>query len=158
MVRDNNLSEIRSKAGKKGGKETTKKKEDFASDFAQAKVQANTENEIVIEDVNINNNIYSFIEENFGRTLSSIEYQEIGNWEDNELTRYAIQQSVLNGKYNIKYIQTILRSYKTKNITTIQQAQEDEDNFKIKKDKQYRTSSDRTQEVFDRFLKGEEHD
>ncbi len=36
----------------------------------------------------INNiNIYTYIEENFGRTLSPIEYEEVSMWEDNELTR-----------------------------------------------------------------------
>ena len=32
----------------------------------------------------------------------------IKEWNDNELTRYAIKQAVLNGKYNVKYINTII--------------------------------------------------
>lgn len=89
-----------------------------------------------IEDnINENNssNIYDFIEENFGRTLSPIEYEQISDWIDTELTRYAIKQAVLNGKYNIKYINTILNSYKNKSITSVQQAQEDELRFKQNK-------------------------
>lgn len=56
MVRDADLSEKRSKAGKDGGDATQKKnqdapkrpkkKDDFATEFAKAKVEANTENEI----------------------------------------------------------------------------------------------------------------
>ena len=48
------------------------------------------------------NNIFSLIEKNFGRTLNSIEIEEIKSWEDNELTRYAIKVAVLKNKYNIK--------------------------------------------------------
>jgi hypothetical protein len=49
MVRDNEISTLRSKAGKKGGLKTQLKKgkntDNFASHFAKAKVQANTEDE-----------------------------------------------------------------------------------------------------------------
>lgn len=80
-----------------------------------------------------NNSIYDFVEQNFGRTLNGIEIEMIKEWEDNELTRYAIKQAVLNGKYNIKYINTILVSYKNNSIITVQQAQEEEERFKNKK-------------------------
>lgn len=90
--------------------------------------------------VNVNVNgyvkdIYSFIEENFNRTLSPIEYEEISTWEDNELTRYAIKLSVLNGACSIKYISSILNSYKQKNIKTVLDAQKDEIKFKNKNPK-----------------------
>lgn len=79
--------------------------------------------------------IYDFLEQNFGRTLNSIEIEMIKEWNDNELTRYAIKQAVLNGKYNVKYINTILVNYKNNSITTVQQAQEDEKKFKIRNKK-----------------------
>ena len=69
------------------------------------------------------NNIFTFIESNFGRTLNSIEYEIISNWEDNELTRYAIKQAVLNQAYSVKYIDTILENYKIKGIKTVVDAQ-----------------------------------
>ena len=87
----------------------------------------------VIVNVNnnkINNSLYDFIEENFGRTLSPIEYEEISTWKDNELTRYAIKETVLNGKYNIKYIKSILNSFEKNNIQTVKQAQEETTRFK----------------------------
>ena len=91
------------------------------------------------KDIDISSNsLYDFVEENFGRTLSSVEYEEISNWEDNDLTRYAIKQAILNSAYSIKYINTILSSYKKKNIQTVQQAQEDEKKFKASKDKPYK--------------------
>ena len=86
--------------------------------------------------------IYDFLEQNFGRTLNSIEIETIREWNDNELTRYAIKQAILNGKYNIKYINTILVNYKNNSITTVQQAQEEEKMFKSRKEiKKSRTSA-----------------
>lgn len=86
--------------------------------------------------------IYDFLEQNFGRTLNSIEIEMIKEWNDNELTRYAIKQAVLNGKYNVKYINTILVNYRNNSITTVQQAQEEEKMFKNKKEiKKSRTSA-----------------
>ena len=86
--------------------------------------------------------IYDFLEQNFGRTLNSIEIEMIREWNDNELTRYAIKQAVLNGKYNVKYINTILVNYRNNSITTVQQAQEEEKMFKSKKEiKKSRTSA-----------------
>ena len=69
------------------------------------------------------NKLFIFVEENFGRTLAPLEYEEIRNWKDNDLTRYAIKQAILNGKYNIKYISRILSAYERENIKTVQQAQ-----------------------------------
>ena len=86
--------------------------------------------------------IYDLLEQNFGRTLNGIEIEMIKEWNDNELTRYAIKQAVLNGKYNVKYINTILVNYKNNSITTVQQAQEEEKAFKNKKEtKKSRTSA-----------------
>ena len=73
-------------------------------------------NNIYNNNNNIEKNIFTFIEENFGRTLSPIENEEISTWNDNELTRYAIKQAVLNGKYNIKYISKILYEYEKQHI------------------------------------------
>jgi len=92
--------------------------------------------DVDVVDYNNTNNLYNYIEENFGRTLSPIEYEEVGMWEDNELTRYAISQSVLNGKYNIKYVSRILDNYKKNGIITVQQAQQAEENFKNGKSKE----------------------
>ena len=83
--------------------------------------------------------IYDFLQEN-GFVLAPIHYEIISEWEDNELTRYAIKQAVLNNKYNIKYIQSILNSYKRANIKTIQQAKEQEEEFS--KNKNYKKEND----------------
>ena len=113
----------------------------------------NTPIEEKLKDNNINNNIkinntfnsssntiYDYLEENFGRALSSVEFEEISTWEDTELTRYAIKQAVLNGKFNITYISRILFNYKKNNIQTVQQAQLEEQRFRDLKNNFYNTN------------------
>lgn len=96
----------------------------------EQQMNTNNKDNKVNNNINIyNTTILDFVEENFGRTLSPIEYEEISSWKDNELTRYAIKQSILNGKYNIKYINGILNSYKKNNIKTVQDAQKQEEEF-----------------------------
>lgn len=100
-----------------------------------------------------NNNIYEFVENNFGRTLNAIEYEEISKWEDNELTRYAIKQAILKGKYAIKYISTVIDNYKKNNIITIQQAQQQEQDYKNKKDGTKMTAQEKRFEMYKRLEK-----
>ena len=112
------------------------------------------------ENNNTSSSLVFFVEENFGRTLSPIEYEEILKWEDTELTRYAIKQAITTNKCSVKYILRILNAYERENVKSVQQAQERERQYieakREKRYKQYKTSSERTQEVFERFLaKGE---
>lgn len=79
--------------------------------------------------------LYTFVEQSFAKTLSPVEYEEISNWEDNPVTRYAIKQAALNGASGIKYIEAILKSYKKKKITTLEQAERDTEQFKQRKSK-----------------------
>lgn len=79
------------------------------------------------------NNIFGFVEENFGRPLSPIEYEEISSWKDTDLTRYAVRQAILNGKYSIKYISKILYEWKKKKIRTVQEAQKNEEEWNQRK-------------------------
>ena len=62
-------------------------------------------------------------------------------WPDNELTRYAIKQAVLNGKYTIKYISRIIDAYERENIQTVQQAQERERKYNEAKKKRNKPES-----------------
>ena len=84
----------------------------------------------VIVNVN-NNNLYEYIENNLGRTLSPIEYELISTWDDNELTRYAVKQTVLNRATSLKYTQAILNAYKAKGIKSVEEAEQH--NFKTSK-------------------------
>lgn len=105
----------------------------------------------------IANTIFEEIESNFGRTLSPYEIEEIKNWEDTELTRYAIKKAVLNNKFSIQYISKILYQWKKKNIRTVQEAQREEEEFQNKKKSNstrthYKSRSEREKEVFENFL------
>lgn len=111
---------------------------------------------------NSNNDLFSLIEDNFGRTLSSLEYQEICTWEDSDLTRYAIKEAVLNGKCTIGYIRGILQNYKQNNIKTVQQAEMKKEEFQRKKARPYETKQEREerefQEMLDRVIGHDEDD
>lgn len=105
--------------------------------------------------------LFSYVEENFGRTLAPLEYEEINTWKDNEVTKYAIKQAVLNGKYNIKYIARILLAYERENIVTVQQAQEREREYETmqKKNTSYQSKAIAEQNAArERFLRGEKND
>lgn len=122
---------------KNKSKNANKNKSNQNQNESKLKSDENTHQDVY---VNVNDNVYvknifSFIEDNFNRTLSPIEYEEISNWKDTELTRYAIKKSVLNGVYNINYISQILSNYKNNSINTIQQAKEAEKKFKLRGNK-----------------------
>ena len=104
------------------------------------------------------NKLFTFVEENFGRPLAPLELEEINTWKDNDLTRYAIKQAILNGKYNIKYISRILLAYERENIKTVQQDQEREREYETmrKKNTTYQSKVIEEQNAArERFLKGE---
>lgn len=84
-----------------------------------------------------NNTLFDYLQNN-GFQLSPIQYEVVQQWDDNELTRYAIKKAVLNNKFNISYIDKILTSFKKKNIKTVQQAIEDDENFENKRDLYYK--------------------
>ena len=85
------------------------------------------------------NNLENIIDymENNGFNLHPIDYEIISNWKDNELTRYAIKQAVLNQKFSTKYVDRILSSYKSKGITSISLAMKDDEDFKKSKGQKY---------------------
>lgn len=139
----------------------------------QASDNAGDNNRTILEQNNnkTNNNIpttipnrqslFELIEKNFGRTLNSIEIEELSNWEDNELTRYVIKKAVLSNVYSIRYISKVLNTYKQKGIKTIIDAEREQQRFEKERNsksngKKYKTSTERTQEVFERFLTMEE--
>ena len=122
--------------GQKGGrpKKTKNLKEPRKADNDNEYDNDNIISDVIEEQEE--DNLFSYVEKNFGRTLSPAEIETISEWEDTELTRYAIKQAMLNGAPNVKYMQAILDSYKTKNIKTVAEAQVDEKKFKQTKNQQ----------------------
>ena len=97
--------------------------------------------------------IYDFLEQNFGRTLSPTEIEKVKEWEDNELTRYAVKVAILNGVYTINYIDTIIYNWQKLGIKSVSQAQEE---TKRHRDKKISKKTDYTPEWFDVDVKKEE--
>ncbi|MDN6639964.1 MAG: DnaD domain protein [Tetragenococcus sp.] len=81
--------------------------------------------------------LYQIFEKEFGRALSPIEYQRIGQWieEDKynpDLIRLALKEAVLNQAYSLNYIDRVLLTWERKNITTEQQVEEEQKRRKRK--------------------------
>ena len=80
-------------------------------------------------------NIFSMIEQEFGRTLSPIEYEIVKAWlETNksvELISLALKESVMNGARNLRYMDTILYNWEKEGLKT----KADVENHKAKRRK-----------------------
>ena len=75
-------------------------------------------------------NIYSFLEENFGRTISSLECEKLDSWIkefDEEIVKHAIELSVMNNAKKFSYIEGILRNWKASGYKTLEDIKEYED-------------------------------
>ena len=107
------------------------------------------------EESEINADLFTFIQKAFGRTLNDIEYELINSWEDNELTRYAIKESILNGARGIRYVQTVLESWHAKGFKTIQDVKNYQEKYKRSKKNYHQTESE-LPDWFDKDLKNEE--
>ena len=111
------------------------------------------DNNIIYNNINNNNNIYDFLQKELGRTLSSTEIEKVKEWEDNELTRYAVKVAILNGAYTINYIDTIIYNWQKLGIKSVSQAQEE---TKRHRDKKISKKIDYKPEWFDTDIKKEE--
>lgn len=74
-----------------------------------------------------NSNIFEIIEKEFGRTLSTMEYEIIKAWLENkiseDLIKEAVKEATFNGVSNLRYIDKILYEWEKKGITTIQEVE-----------------------------------
>ena len=95
--------------------------------------------------------LFSFIQEAFGRTFNSVEYEFIATWEDNELTRYAVREGVLNNARSLKYVDTIIQSWKVKGFQTVAEVQAYEDSRKKQKSNAVSTG----EEILQKFEEAE---
>ena len=141
--------------GKKGGRPKKPNLKPNEKPKKSKKADNDNENENDNDNVNDTDNeddnitLFEIVEENFGRTLSPYECEEVSTWEDNDLTRYAIKQAILNRACSVKYISRILYSYKQKNILTVDEA--------IKSDNEYlKTKNNNPPEWFDKEPVNEE--
>lgn len=85
------------------------------------------------------NNLFEKFEKEFGRTLSSIEYELINAWIDSgyteEIITLALKEAVYNGVFNLKYIDRILYQWGKKGLKTKEDVENDRANFRNQKEK-----------------------
>ena len=93
--------------------------------------------------------LFTFLENAWGRTLSSFEYELLSNWKDDEITRYAIKESVKCNARSIKYVERIVENLKAKGIKTEAEAIIESDNFKSKRNK--KTNSTQRETLADKL-------
>ena len=97
------------------------------------------------EDKKIDKTIYDIFESELGRTLSSIEYELIGEWLNNnseEILRLALKEAVYNGVSNFRYIDRIIHEWNKKGIKTREDVIKNNEEFRKKK-------AEDKQELFD---------
>lgn len=78
---------------------------------------------IVNDEVEIDNNIFTIFEKEFGRTLSPLDYEIIKDWLtefSEELILLALKEAVFNGVNNLRYIDKILFEWEKSGITTVE--------------------------------------
>lgn len=108
-------------------------------------------------------NIFKYLQQAWGRTLSPYEYELLTNWTDDEITRYAIKESVKCNARSIKYVETIISNLKAKGIRTEAEAIKESDNFKLRKSRTetsvvrrtYTSSSDKLKDLERKILEEE---
>ena len=84
-------------------------------------------------------NLFSIFEQEFGRTISPMEYEIINAWKSSdfsdELIISALREATYNGVTNLRYIDKILHEWKKKGIKTSKDVELDKQNFNKKNNK-----------------------
>ena len=90
-------------------------------------------------------NVFSLFEQEFGRTLSPMEYEIINGWFDSgyseELVLLALKEATYNGVSNLRYIDKIIYEWGKKGI-------KDKDDVE-KNRKKFKSSNKKNKELFD---------
>ncbi len=81
--------------------------------------------------------IYDLFEQEFGRTLSPMEYEIIGGWRDagfeQDVISLALKEATYNGVSNLRYIDKILYEWKKKGIQTKEDVEKDRASYQAKR-------------------------
>lgn len=84
--------------------------------------ESSSSTEVGIITTTTEKNIFEFLEENFGRTISPAEYEKIIEWENvftEEIIKHAISECCLNNAKTMSYLITILQDWKIKGFTKL---------------------------------------
>jgi len=81
-------------------------------------------------------NLFDKFEQEFGRTLSPMDYEIITDWQkefNDELILLALKEAVFNGVTNLRYVDKIIRDWHKKGIKNEQDVINDKKTFQTKK-------------------------
>ncbi|MDD2203040.1 MAG: DnaD domain protein [Bacilli bacterium] len=95
---------------------------------------------LIGEESTVETNIYEKFEHEFGRTLSSMEYEIISGWLESryneEVIIEALREAVYNGASNLRYIDRILYEWNKKGIKSVTEVRKEKEKFnKSKREK-----------------------
>lgn len=98
-------------------------------------------NLMLIDEVNsdeeVDSDIFSTIEKEFGRTLSPMEYEIVKAWIDSgfslDLIKEAVKEATFNGVSNLRYIDKILYEWNKKGIKTVNDVDKNRNKHKEEK-------------------------
>lgn len=97
-------------------------------------------NLLLLEEVNektISKDIFTFIENEFSRTLSPSEYEFIKAWLESgnseEFVKEAVKEASINGVSNLRYVDKILYEWNKKGFKTIEDIKQNKREFREKK-------------------------
>lgn len=128
LKRPLDISKNRSKSGSNTNQNKIKiksnenqKENKLKSNQNQNEIKSKTHQDVNVN-VNVNNNIYSYYENIYARTLNVIEYETITKWletkSEDEIKR-AIDETAKAGIDNLKYVEKVLYGSKKKNKKVI---------------------------------------
>lgn len=90
--------------------------------------------------ININSNIFELIEREFGRTLSSMEYEIIKAWLENnikeEIIKEALKEATFSGVSNLRYIDKILYEWGKLGVKSVSDVEDIRKKRNLKKDEE----------------------
>ena len=93
------------------------------------------------------NSVFTFIEKEFGRTLSPMESEIIKSWIENgnseEIVKEAVKEATFNGVSNLRYIDKILFVWEKKGIKTKEDVEKNKANYRKKEKEEVQ------EEIFD---------
>lgn len=94
----------------------------------QSSNQTETHQDVPVT-VNVNVNVkdsFSYLEEQFGRTLSPVEYKLISKWRSwfsYDIINYAIDKTIKNGARGLSYTEAIINSWHDKGFKTLRECE-----------------------------------
>ena len=125
--RPKNQKETKTKP-KQNQKETNMEPNVNVNDNVNVNVNVN-DNVLYNKTCNINYNIYEYVENAFGRILTSVEINKIEKWEkeySEDIIKYAIEISAMNNKKNFNYANAILNNWKSAGYKTLQEIKDND--------------------------------